>query len=94
MRRRLKQPDAANRTPQDRLNATGKGHGSQQSGEGNVLPAYGSTGEILLRIHASDWSEYDQTNDYSFWPEAAGYRASDRITVYLDGKLVWGREPQ
>ncbi len=64
------------------------------SGPGSVLEPYGSTGDILLRIHASDWSEYDQTNDYSFSPDATGYRSSDRITVYEDGKLVWGREPQ
>ncbi|MGE5618999.1 MAG: cellulase family glycosylhydrolase [Sphingomonadaceae bacterium] len=63
-------------------------------GQDNVLPPYGSTGDILLRIHASDWSQFDQANDHSFWPEATGYRVSDRITVYEDGKLVWGREPQ
>ena len=63
------------------------------TGEGVDLDRYQSSGDILIRIHASDWSEYDQTNDYSFWPEASGYRSSDRITVYLDGKLIWGREP-
>ena len=63
-------------------------------GEDAVLQGYKSTGDILLRIHADDWSEYDQSNDYSFWPEASGYRTSERITVYIDGALVWGREPQ
>jgi len=63
------------------------------TGEKNILQSYQSTGEILLRIHASDWSEYDQSNDYSFWPEAAGYRSSEKITVYLDGKLIWGHAP-
>ncbi|MHB1159885.1 MAG: cellulase family glycosylhydrolase [Chloroflexota bacterium] len=63
-------------------------------GPDNGLPPYGSTGDILLRIHASDWSQFDQSNDFSFWPEATGFRSSNRITVYEDGKLVWGREPQ
>lgn len=57
------------------------------------LPAYGSTGDILVRVHASDWSEYDQSNDYSFDAQAADYVRSDHITLYVDGRLAWGTEP-
>jgi len=62
-------------------------------GPNNTLPPYGSTADILVRIHAGDWSQYDQTNDYSFVPDATGYQPSDRMTVYQDGKLIWGKEP-
>jgi endoglucanase len=57
------------------------------------VPAYGSTGDIILRFHKSDWSTYDQTNDYSFGAETVA-RAWDRVTLYRDGKLVWGSEPR
>ena len=63
------------------------------SGRETMLPGYGSTGDILLRLHSDDWSEYDQSGDYSFWPEAANFRSSEKVTAYRNGRLIWGREP-
>jgi len=60
------------------------------SGEGS-LPSGGSV-ELKMRIHQSDWSEYQQTNDYSFSPTDR-YVEWAKVGLYLDGKLVWGVEP-
>ena len=46
----------------------------------------GDTLFINTRLHKNDWSNYDQSNDYSFGN-------SNRITVYYDGALVLGIEP-
>ena len=57
------------------------------------LSAYSATGDILVRIHASDWSQNDQTNDYSFNASAFDYQQWDHLTLYIDNKLACGREP-
>jgi len=46
-----------------------------------------------VRIHAGDWSQNDQTNDYSFNASAFDYQQWDHLTLYIDNKLAWGREP-
>lgn len=59
------------------------------------LPALdpgGDSGEIKIRFNRADWSVYDQSVDYSFSP-ATEYRDWENVTLYLDGELVWGREP-
>ena len=48
--------------------------------------------EVQGRINKSDWSSYRQSNDHSF-PLSTSYVEWARITVYLDGALVWGVEP-
>jgi len=48
--------------------------------------------EVQSRFNKSDWSSYLQSNDHSF-TASTGYIEWNRITVYLDGVLVWGVEP-
>jgi hypothetical protein len=51
-----------------------------------------STGNIQYRIAKTDWSAFDQQNDYSY----AGSRSltdNNRITVYYKGQLIAGTEP-
>jgi subtilisin family serine protease len=48
--------------------------------------------QVQSRLHMVDWSEYTQGNDHSF-TGSAGLVDWDRITVYVDGALVWGVEP-
>jgi hypothetical protein len=65
-------------------------------GAGSVEP-YHTSGEVLLRFYRSDWSNYAQSNDYSFrgrTEPADQLLEWDRVTLYLDGKLVWGHEPE
>jgi hypothetical protein len=51
-----------------------------------------NSGEIKVRFNRADWSAYDQSVDYSFSPETE-YKHWEMVTLYLDGELVWGREP-
>ena len=55
--------------------------------------AAGASTEIKIRIHNSDWSLYNQSNDYSFVPEANSYSSAQKIGLYYKGKLVAGSEP-
>jgi endoglucanase len=57
-----------------------------------MLSADQDTGEIKLRFNHSDWAEYHQEEHYSFSP-SADFIDWERVTVYVDGKLVWGTEP-
>ena len=54
--------------------------------------ANGGYVECQVRIHKSDWSNYTQSNDYSFGDHAA-YTGWDNMTVTLDGVTVWGVAP-
>jgi len=52
-----------------------------------------SSGEIKTRFNKDDWSPFDQRDDWS-WTSATGrYAAAPKITLYRNGRLVWGREP-
>ncbi len=60
------------------------------SGAGSI--AQGEYVQIQSRFNKTDWSNYDQGNDWSF----VGYSTFadwDKVTVYINGTLVWGTEP-
>jgi endoglucanase len=59
---------------------------------GGTLAA-GTNSEVKLRVHRSDWSNYNQSNDYSFVAGASNYSATQKIGVYEQGKLISGSEP-
>ena len=54
----------------------------------------GQSAEIQTRISKSNWSNYTQTNDYSFNTTSKQYVNTDKVTGYLNNTLVWGIEPQ
>lgn len=66
--------------------------------EVSFLPAAGSlaagatTGEIQMRVNKSDWTVYDETNDYSY-QNVTSYVTASKVTLYWNGMLVWGTEP-
>jgi hypothetical protein len=64
-------------------------HFSQLAG---VLQSGDDTGEIKIRFNRADWSVFDQTNHYSFATQM-DYIDWQKVTVYFDGQLVWGTEP-
>lgn len=49
--------------------------------------------DVQVRVAKSDWSNFDQSNDYSFNPTATSYGDNMKITAYIDGAKVWGIEP-
>ena len=54
----------------------------------------GQSAEIQTRISKSNWSNYTQTNDYSFNATSNQYVNTDKVTGYMNNTLVWGNEPQ
>lgn len=52
-----------------------------------------STGNIQLRLHNDDWSNYAQNGDYSFF-QSNTFKTTKNITLYNHGKLIWGEEPK
>ena len=61
---------------------------------GTKLAAGGSTNDIQLRIHDSGYQCcFRESDDYSFAPTQTDFQDWPKVTVYSDGKLVWGTEP-
>ncbi|PJI07424.1 MULTISPECIES: X2-like carbohydrate binding domain-containing protein [Clostridium] len=48
---------------------------------------------VQMRFAKSDWTSYDQSNDYSFNPSATDYADANNVTGYVNGKQEWGQEP-
>lgn len=59
---------------------------------GGTLPANAFV-EIKVRVHKSNWSNYNQSNDYSFVASASNYSLAQRIGLYYKGTLISGTEP-
>lgn len=62
------------------------------SGAGS-LAANGNTSDIQIRFNKSDWTNYNQANDYSWNQNQTSYAAWPQVTLYLNGQLVYGTEP-
>jgi hypothetical protein len=61
------------------------------SGAGSL--AAGANVIIQSRFAKNDWSNYTQTNDYSFNTTATTYGDWTKVTVYVSGIQQWGVEP-
>lgn len=59
----------------------------------NVLPAEAEAGEIHVRIHPADWTNYDQSADFSWDPTITSFTDYNGITVEVAGVRVWGDTP-
>lgn len=49
--------------------------------------------EIKTRFARAEWTEYNQTDDYSFNAVNKDYTDWTKATVYVGDELVWGEEP-
>ncbi|MET7981753.1 glycoside hydrolase family 6 protein [Streptomyces sp. NPDC005281] len=58
---------------------------------GSLAPGAAS-GDLQLRMAKSDWSNFDESDDYSRGTNTS-YADSVKVTVYVAGALVWGTEP-
>jgi len=61
------------------------------SGAGSLAP--GASAEVQIRISRTDWTNYTQTDDYSFSPTGSSYVDWTKMTGYVNGSLQWGIEP-
>ena len=57
-----------------------------------TLAAGANTNEIQTRFNKTDYSKYNEANDYSYLSTTA-YTATTKVTAYLNGSLVYGTEP-
>ena len=58
-----------------------------------TIASQGTSGEIKTRIAKRNWTNFDEADDYSY-RASDSYQPTQRITVYFDGKLIGGEEPE
>jgi len=52
----------------------------------------GESVELSVGFAKNDWSQYNQKNDYSY-SSSTTYFSWNKVTLYVSGKLVFGKEP-
>jgi len=57
------------------------------------IAAGGQSGDIQIRIAQSDWSNFNEANDYSFDGTKSAFADWNKVTLYQSGTLAWGVEP-
>lgn len=58
---------------------------------GSLKP--GESAEVKIGFSKNEWSPYNQFNDYSYNKANKRFINWDHITLYVSGKLVYGKEP-
>ncbi|MDQ0169511.1 glycosyl hydrolase [Paenibacillus tundrae] len=53
----------------------------------------GQSAEIQARFSKNNWSNYNQSNDYSFKASGTQFANHEQVTGYVGDELVWGLEP-
>ncbi|MEU0781348.1 glycoside hydrolase family 6 protein [Streptomyces sp. NPDC006173] len=71
---------------------TGADHYLEVGFTSGSLAAGADSGDLQLRLAKSDWSNFDESNDYSRGANSS-YADAAKVTVYVAGTLVWGTEP-
>ena len=72
--------------------APGASHYLEAGFGSGTLAAGASTGEIQLRINKSDWSSFQEADDYSRATSTA-FTDAPKIGLYLGSTLTWGTAP-
>ncbi|MFF0263273.1 glycoside hydrolase family 6 protein [Streptomyces microflavus] len=72
--------------------APGASHYLEAGFGSGTLAAGASTGEIQLRINKSDWSAFQEADDYSRATNTA-FTDAPKIGLYLGSTLTWGTAP-
>ncbi len=62
------------------------------SNAGVITPGENS-GQVQTRFAKTNWSNYDETDDYSYNMSHDTFQTWDQVTVYCNGVLAWGTEP-
>ncbi len=60
---------------------------------GTIPGSMGSSGAIQARLNKSDWTNFNETNDYSFDGTKTAFADWSKMTLYRAGTLVWGTPP-
>ncbi|MEE4492595.1 glycoside hydrolase family 6 protein [Streptomyces sp. BE230] len=70
----------------------GASHYLEVSFGSGTLAAGASTGEIQMRLNKSDWSNFDEADDYSR-STSTSYADASKVGLYVTGALAWGTAP-
>ncbi|MGZ7442820.1 fibronectin type III domain-containing protein [Paenibacillus sp. TH7-28] len=62
------------------------------SGAGSIAPG-GQSGDIQIRAAKSSWTNFDETDDYSYNATQTSFANWEKVTLFQNGELVWGIEP-
>jgi len=65
---------------------------SFSAGAGSLAPG-ADTGDIQIRINKSDWTNYNELDDYSYDGTKNSYATWNKVTIYQNNTLAWGIEP-
>ncbi|MNZ61854.1 Endoglucanase 5 precursor [compost metagenome] len=63
------------------------------SSSAGSIAAGGQSGDIQLRIYKADWSNFSESNDYSYDSTKTSYTDWSKVTLYQNDTLVWGIAP-
>ncbi|TPN87770.1 PKD domain-containing protein [Aquimarina algicola] len=58
-----------------------------------ILASKTNSGPIQARFAKTNWSNFNEADDYSYDDTKTDYTNHDKIAVYLNSTLVWGVEP-
>ncbi len=58
-----------------------------------TLASNSNTGEIQTRFAKTNWSNYNENDDYSYDPSKSTFECWERVTLYRNGNLIFGMEP-
>ncbi|MFE9815309.1 glycoside hydrolase family 6 protein [Streptomyces sp. NPDC005773] len=72
--------------------AAGASHYLEVSFGSGTLAAGASTGEIQMRLNKSDWSNFNEADDYSR-STSTSYADAAKVGLYVTGALAWGTAP-
>ena len=57
------------------------------------VPPSSDSGKLESGFHKDPFSNYTQSNDYSWDASKTSFTAHDKVTLYRDGVLLWGLPP-
>jgi len=57
------------------------------------LAANSNSGNIQNRMAKTNWSNFNEANDYSYDSTKTSFTTHDKVTLYQNETLVWGIEP-
>lgn len=63
------------------------------SAEAGILNANTSSGNVQTRFAKTNWTNFNEANDYSFDATKTAFTSHEQVTLYENGILVWGIEP-
>ncbi|MEK5238184.1 glycosyl hydrolase [Paenibacillus sp. FSL L8-0470] len=63
------------------------------SANAGSIAAGGQSGDIQFRAAKSDWSNFNEVDDYSFGGAQNAFIDWEKVTLYQNDTLVWGIEP-